>query len=63
MSCEMINQFEAINPAHCLYRLHLNIQVTGSPGVLKLLLLVVILLHLPDGVQEEEDQNSDLLNS
>merc|ERR550539_413701 len=40
-------------------RLHLNVQMTGSPGVLKLLLLVVILLHLSDGVQEEQNQDGN----
>ena len=34
--------------------------MAGSPGVLKLLLLAVILLHLPDGVQEEQDQDGHL---
>ena len=45
------------------YRLHLNVQMTGSPGVLKLLLLVVILLHLSDGVQEEQNQDGNLWTS
>ena len=44
-------------------RLHLNIQMTGPSGVLKLLLLAVILLHLPDCVQEEQYEDGNLVSS
>ena len=43
--------------------MHLNIQMTGPPGVLKLLLLAVILLHLPDCVQEEQYEDGNLVTS
>ena len=36
--------------------LHLGIKMTHTSGLL-LLLLAAVLLHLPDGVQEEQDQN------
>ena len=36
--------------------LHLGIKMTHTSGLL-LLLLAAVLLHLPDGVQEEQDQD------
>ena len=39
--------------------LHLGIKMTHPSGLL-LLLLAAVFLHLPDGVQEEQDQDGHL---
>ena len=41
------------------YHLHLGVQV-AHPLLLLQLLLAAVLLHLPNGVQEEEDEYCDL---
>ena len=51
-----------LGPEEPHLHLHLSVQVADADLPVEKL-LAAVLLHLPDGVQEEEDQNSDLVTS